>query len=602
MSLIFMALALTNLMSGGIKRTDTSTTLDSLTIVYALQTLSLVLQVIAGIILVLRRLKHSPPSQRVQIWLFVFGMITAIIIGSLPGFVFIIFDIESKATTFLSGISFFVFGLCVLIAITRHKLFNVRSIVARSIAYFFSLIIVATVYALLVGLVIERLTQSKVIEVLLTGVSALIAMTLFRYIRNGFDRITNRLFYREAYSSREKLDMLTDGLMSQTELKELAKVSLASLQKTLLPQKAALLILNKRKPFLFGDNFGSGVYSRIQKPSETATAYIYEVDELSGNSFDISMRSYGIALIVPLRSVKQLEGYIILGPRSSGSVYTRQDINFLKISARNIALAISNAKSYLEISDFNKTLKAKIADATKQLRRKNGELERLHKTKDDFISMASHQLRPKITASAGFLDLMDNTKPAFSADQAELLGLAKQGLKQMTEIISDMLDISRMDSGGITLDTTKTDIIALAAEEVKRANMAGSTARIHLVNGLKSKSYAVELDRLKIREVIKNLLDNALQYSKDEIVMHLFPGDNKFIELMVRDSGIGLTRSEQARLFEKFYRSDGAKKLRPNGSGIGLYAAKLIVEAHGGSMIVKAKKGEGTTIGFRLPG
>lgn len=254
MTLVFMILAMTDLMSGGIKRTQTSTTLDSLTVVYSLQTLSLFAQIVLGIVFVLRRRKHASPIQKTQIWLFVLGMTSAIIIGSIPGVVFIALDVESRATAALTGASFFVFALCVWTAIARHRLFNVRSLVARTIAYFAALLVVATLYAFLVGMVIERLMQTKTVEVVLTGMSALIAMVLFKFVRSWFDRVTNRLFYHEAYSSRERLDKLTGQLVEHVELEELAQKSLKSIQETLKPQTATLIIVGGKSDYQYGNN------------------------------------------------------------------------------------------------------------------------------------------------------------------------------------------------------------------------------------------------------------------------------------------------------------------------------------------------------------
>ena len=598
MALIFMVLALTKFMSGGIKHTDSGTTLESLTIVYSLQTLSLFLQMAVGIIFVVRRRKTATAVQRAQIRLFVFGMICAIILGSLPGFVFILFSIESNLSAFLTGASFFVFGLCVWTAITRHRMFNVRSLVARSIAYFMASLVVASVYALLVGLMIERLTQAKTVEIILTGASALMAITIFRYLRAGFERLTNKLFYKEAYSSRERLEVLTNELVASVELDTIASRSLHVINATLMPLKAGLLVVDHKQQDVFGDSFGVDDYA-IKKLLKNHDDTLYEIE--GKQSRDTESVVDDAVLILVIRSASSIEGYLLLGPRASGEVYSRQDMNFLRIAARNIGLAINNARSFREISEFNKTLKHKVRLATRELRSKNDELQRLHQTKDDFISMASHQLRPKITASAGFLDLFRKSDITLDVEQNDLINLTQKGIQQMNEIITDMLDVSRMESQRIALNRKPTNIVSLVQDEVERAAKIAGKRVVLMRQGKQQFPDTINVDTVGIREVVQNLIDNALHYSESTVRVELKKSSERRVQVLVHDKGMGLTKEEQRRIFEKFYRSESAKKVRPNGSGIGLYAARLIVEAHGGEMIVSSRKGQGSTFGFELP-
>lgn len=597
----FVILSFTNLMAPSVTRTDSGVMLD-LTTVYSLQTLFLLVEIIAGIVLIQRRRKRVFAAQRNQIRLFTIGTVVAIAINSIPGFVFILLDISSSLTALLTSTSFFAFAVFVWLSITRHSMFNIRNVVARTVAYTLSALIVSVVYTMLIGVIVDNYIESRPLAVTLTGVSALFAVVSFSKIKTLFDRMTNKLFYREAYSSREKLDLLTNGLVSHIELEKLARDSMSVIRGALRPQRLSLRINTENDADVFGAKFRIDSET-LERIIASANGEPLITNNVQGAQAD-RLRKAGIELIVPIRSAHVYEGSIILGPRESGEVYSYQDVSFLKIAARNIGLAMNNAKSYQQITEFNKTLQTKIQKATRELRTKNRELEDLHKTKDDFISMASHQLRPKIAASQGFLDLLNRTGLKKTKEQAELLNLALEGIHRISDVVVDMLDISRMDADQMILDygITPTDLVTLVTEEISALEGGKKSKQITLQQKPKPAKIQAHIDKIKIREVIVNLLSNAKQYSPENtpIAVEITRTDNS-VKIIVIDKGFGMTKSELGKLFEKFYRSEAARTIRPTGSGVGLYVSKKIVEAHGGSMVVSSQKGKGSSIGFTLP-
>lgn len=595
-TVFFMVLSLTSFLAENVKHSDSGTTLK-MTALYGLHTLLLVGTLLGGALLVAFRRKGATIKQRAQIRLFIFGIVAATAIALIPGFVFVALGVENAIAALLTSLSFLVFSIFMWIAITRYQMFHIRSVVARAVAYTISLLLVVFFYVTLIDSIVGSLADSKIAQLVATSISAALAIVLFNSVKIRLDRITNRLFYREGYSSREKLDALTAELVSNYDLKELIAGGTRAVSSALRPQFWSFVVLKPGAPQMFGRALDSAVLRYVELRAAQATAYI-QADDLDENNL---MRRVGIAVVVPVRAGAGLEGLLVLGPRSSGEIYSRKDLEFLSIAARNIGLAVNNAQNYERVRDFNKTLRAKIAKATKELRLKNDELERLHKTKDDFISMASHQLRPKITASAGFLDLMDKVDEPFSGEQYELLELAKQGMVQMTGIIDDMLDVSRMDLQNSALSKSQTDIQKVLQEEIDILNRTEAKNRIVLKMPEKSPATVGSVDALKVREVIHNLLSNAVQYSKKQVDVQLSTPKKGVLRLLVIDRGIGMTNQEQRRLYEKFYRSNEAKRIRPNGSGIGLYATRLIIEAHGGSMMVRSKRNHGTEIGFEIP-
>lgn len=600
-TVLFAIFSFTDYMIPSVANSQTESTLGSMTLCYVLQTLFITGEVFAGVFITLRRRRRVTPQQRTQIQFFGYSMLVTISASWIPNFVFIIMDVSSIWTPFLTSFSYFIFALAMWFAITRHQLFHIRSIIARVIAYLASAFLVVVVYAFVVGRSIDEYISSSSLRAVLTGLSLFAAIVVFHRVTTLFNKLTNRVFYREAYSTREAIEQLTAMLVSQLDPVSIVDLSEKLLLKTVRPVSVMILIydLDSGHFSTRSKDLDATVRAILQLKNQSAAKDPIAIDTASEKVAN-KMRVNAIQLVIPVYSAKSLEGCIVLGPRLSGEVYSGQDISFLTLAARTIGLALNSAKSYQKVANFNETLKSKVAMATKQLREKNSELERLHKTKDDFISMASHQLRPKITASSGFLELLSRSKDDSKKERSELLDLAKQGMQQMSEIIVDMLDINRMESSELELSKERFDLAALLKSEASSMNKSNGTNRITLRMVSNSSRAYVQADKVKVREVIQNLLSNALQYSHDEVILQL-EKEAKWLRVLVIDTGIGLSKAEQKRLFEKFYRSEGAKRIRPTGSGIGLYAARLIIEAHGGAMLVSSVPTKGSSIGFKLP-
>lgn len=496
--------------------------------------------------------------------------------------------------------SFLAFNGLITFAIVKHRLFDVKAVIARAVAYFLLLISLGLIYAgvaatlSLVSMQAGDRSSRLLLGFIASLVMALCATPLYKL----FNHLTTRFFYRAAYSSYTVLQRLSEKLVI-SKPEHIGQQALNVLCEAVQPSAASFFTINGKAVDLqahFGKNFSkqnSGMYQYLHQSS-----LIKSYEQLPGNNGNY------IDTVMLLSSGDAIEGMIILGPKQTGGVYTNQDIELLITAAINIGLALVNAKKYVQIERFSKKLKVEVSAATRDLRFSNHKLEQANQVMGDFISMASHQLRPKLTATAGFLDLLNKTGIPVASEQSELLGLAKQGVERMSDIVVDMLDISHMESKQMQLNITskRIDIVALIAGEINTVNSTLKQERIELKASPNVVPILEFVDEVKMREVITNILHNAVQYSDGRVEVSISALHKpKQIEVIVADFGIGMTKDEQKRLFEKFYRSDGAKRLRPMGSGVGLYASRMIIEAHGGSMIVRSQKNKGSEIGFSLP-
>jgi len=216
--------------------------------------------------------------------------------------------------------------------------------------------------------------------------------------------------------------------------------------------------------------------------------------------------------------------------------------------------------------------------------------------------MASHQLRTPLTSVKGYLSMvLDEDAGKINKVQREMLNQAFYGSSKMVYLISDLLNLSRLKSGKFSIEASKVNLAEVVEQEVDQLKDNARTHRINLVYKKPKDFPTIDMDENKIRQVVMNFLDNAIYYTpeKGSIEIKLIEQDNN-IELRVIDSGIGVPKEEQPHLFTKFYRGSNAKKVRPDGTGIGLYMAKKIIIAHGGAVIFDSSINKGSTFGFSI--
>jgi len=228
------------------------------------------------------------------------------------------------------------------------------------------------------------------------------------------------------------------------------------------------------------------------------------------------------------------------------------------------------------------------------------ERKELEKRKDEFISMASHELKTPLTSLKGFLGLLQRRLTTQGDEQAlHYIARMDAQVNRLTKLINDLLDLSKMQTGQLDYREERFEVDALVQEIVE--NVQGTTQTHHL---LLEGQIGAEVfgDRDRIGQVLMNLLNNAIKYSPqaDTVLVRVAKDQNKAL-VSVQDFGIGIAKEHQHKIFERFYQvTDPEEKTYP-GLGIGLYISYQIVKRHGGRMWVESKKGEGAAFQFTLP-
>lgn len=220
-----------------------------------------------------------------------------------------------------------------------------------------------------------------------------------------------------------------------------------------------------------------------------------------------------------------------------------------------------------------------------------------------FVSLAVHELRSPISLLRGYIEVFeDELASKLDTDQKLFMNKMSASAGQLSTFVNNILNVARIENDQLKVhlaEDTIYDALNSSKEDfMLRAEVRNRKLSYKLADGIPS----VGLDRVGIYEVMSNLVDNAIKYSKDggEIVINADSSETGGVTVSITDSGIGIPESSMENLFERFYRSHHSRD-KVSGTGLGLFLSKTIIEAHGGKVWVKSIEGEGSTFGFDLP-
>lgn len=503
------------------------------------------------------------------------------------------------------------FTSSVAIAMVRHRLFDIRFIVARFLAYGMLLTSLLGAYTVVIIIFTQKISYSEdfgIVKTAIPFVAAAIIAISFGPLKKFFDRITNKYFYQDAYEPQALLNDLNSSLVSSIDLDTIIKNTSMLLEQYLKPTEVIFYVhkteggLEKVFPTT---SKSEEQLRKIQLIAKSFPAKITSVDDTQNLAADIRQHAVkeNIGLIAQLASSSEKDnsvGALVLGPKKSGSLYGKKDYRTMEIIADELVIALQNAVRFEEIERFNVTLQDKVDDATRKLRKANEKLVALDQTKDDFISMASHQLRTPLTSVKGYVSMViEGDVGKITKQQKKLLDQAYVSSQRMVYLIADLLNVSRLKTGKFVIDTKPTNLAELVDGELSQLNETAAARELELTYKKPKDFPTLFLDETKIRQVVMNFADNAIYYTPAGGHISVNVEDKgESIEFTVVDDGIGVPKSEHHNLFNKFYRAENAKKARPDGTGLGLFMAKKVIVAQGGSLIFKSAEGKGSTFGF----
>lgn len=567
--------------------------------------------------------KRTDGVTRNQIQFILAGAGTAYIANLFSGT--ILSQSSSQGPAILFGtVSIVVFAAVVSFAIIRGRLFDVRLATVRVVTFLLSVGFLAALYGFIAFSVAEQFFFKTIFvtqfsQQLFNTVLAVILAFTFPWIRRFFERATDRVFYRDRYDPQVVISDIGRVLASDIQLESLSKKVVRILEEKMRVGGTNIVVLGYEKEQ--GDEKeGSGKPQIFFQTYREKKQHAYKIedistlrlpvtvaDELAASNERDMLERHNIRVALSLRTKEEFTGYLFLGDKRSGDIYSDQDIQTLRIIANELAVAIQNARSYQEIQLFNETLREKIRQATKDLTHANKELKALDKAKDEFISMASHQLRTPLTAVRGYTSMvMDGDFGKVSGEQKDTLKQSFDAATRMTRLVDDLLNVSRIQSGKFRLERAEVDLNKILPEELGLIETTATAKNVKVTyHAPKDPVPLLMIDEGKTRQCLMNLMDNAIYYSSTtpsggKVDVYL-EADKDNVSFRVVDNGIGVPKDQQAKLFKKFYRAPNAQKTRPDGTGLGLFLVGKVVRDQAGKIIFESTEGKGSTFGFSLP-
>jgi PAS domain S-box-containing protein len=356
-------------------------------------------------------------------------------------------------------------------------------------------------------------------------------------------------------------------------------------------QEARLLLANRAAASVWGATWqsdqplgeflagaGIGIMTAQGQPmplSEMATLRAVRRGETVRHLQEVIRRPDGTSLPVLVNAVvlDVPEGWQLLRPRSEASGALRL------ASTETMALVLHQDVSALKEAEY---------------------------LKDEFIGVAAHELRNPLGALKGFADMLvyqtaQGRGPQLADWQREALKEIEQAAARLDKLTEDLLDVTRLQAGRLSLSRKPTDLVGLVRQQIRQAQM---TTRSHALSfETELPSLVVEVDRGRIEQVLANLLNNAIKYSPQgglvEVALRQ-DGEPGSALLSVRDHGIGIPAGQQARLFGRFVRAENARAAEITGTGLGLYLSREFVERHGWRLWFESVEGVGSTFYLRL--
>ena len=266
---------------------------------------------------------------------------------------------------------------------------------------------------------------------------------------------------------------------------------------------------------------------------------------------------------------------------------------------------IRNALNHQRLISENKELLEMLQRSNEELEKNNRDLEEAGLAKMQILSTASHELKTPLTSIVGFVDrmlLQRDTVGDLNDRQERYLETVKRNSYRLKALVDDLLDISRIESGGIALDIASVDVTSELEDAARSVQAHADRKNILVEFDVPLDLPPVRAERLRFSQVIINLLSNACKYSSDGAKVRVSAAQrNGHVQFDVSDTGIGISEADQARLFSQFFRAETKLTREESGTGLGLFITKYLVEAQGGEIWVKSQEAVGTTVSFTFP-
>ena len=301
-------------------------------------------------------------------------------------------------------------------------------------------------------------------------------------------------------------------------------------------------------------------------------------------------------LAVPVFFREEILGVLVLGATKKFGDLEKEIVNN---SVPQLGVALTNAMNYEE----TRSLSVEITKRNEELSAKNKEIEKAYKVKSEFLSSMSHELRTPLNSIIGFSSvLLGPSGDPLSPDQRMALEKVLKNGKHLLQLINDILDISKLESGRMMLSVETEDISTILSNCVLIVEPLIQSKRLNLTTDVPQNLPPLTTDIVKVRQIVVNLLSNAAKFTeKGGIAITVRQSDAGIVSFSVKDTGIGIESKNFDRVFEEFQQVDSSSTRKYKGTGLGLPIARRLARMLGGDLTVESELGKGSTFTLTVP-
>lgn len=560
----------------------------------------------AGFINLYKKYRKSQGIQKQQLQYFLWGIVISFSLLTATNFIAVNVFNTVQLTALGPPFTLILF-IFTSYAIIKHRFLDITTLAARALSYAIILALLMGAYVITLFTLL-RVLPASIDQTLVSILLTMLAAYSFNPLKIALEKMTDSIFYQGKYDTQELLAKLTKIMATELSIQTLTSKLLTKITKEMRLTKAAFILIEDEKienietlNFEVGDLKNSNLMEAIKGKQD-----LLVFEELESEKLKALFRKYSVSVVVRLYVNNSLVGLLVLGPKASGNIYNNQDLEFLNIFAPQAAIAIQNAEAFRKIKSFSETLEKRVEERAKELKEtQKRELEKaqeLLRIKDEFVFIATHDLGTPVTAINGFIYLIEQEKNKFSKETKENLDSLKEASARLTQLTNDLLEVARSESGALEITTRAVDAAKLTADLLKQFGPSAKQQNVTLINKAPEKEVLIAADIEKLTEVLENLLSNAIKYNKKDgdVTVSVIEKKDE-VDLIVSDTGIGIPKKDYDKVFQKFSRLHQKGTEEIQGTGLGLFVVRILVEKMNGSITFEPTPGGGTTFIISLP-
>ncbi|HJU04137.1 MAG TPA: ATP-binding protein, partial [Nitrospiraceae bacterium] len=282
---------------------------------------------------------------------------------------------------------------------------------------------------------------------------------------------------------------------------------------------------------------------------------------------------------------------------------SQEDLDLMMTMATQVAVALDKTEAYRQIETLNLGLETRVRERTAELEAANNQLQQMDRLKSQFLAHVSHELRTPLTSITGFTDnMLEGLAGSLSEKQQQYLTRIKANGSRLARMITNLLDLSRIEAGKLELSLEDIPLAPLISEVVEQIRPIALAKHQRLQLQCEDSDVTAWGDADRLSQILTNLVDNAIKYTQDggSVMVNVARETASYAKISVTDNGQGIPREALPKLFDPFFRASHHERSQ-KGLGLGLSIVKELVELHGGAITVRSDEGKGTQFCFTIP-